>query len=152
MLRDLWQAPCSPDSLARDLCESEGPADFPATPAPPSLSNSLPQVAQFPAIIRLLKQSVREPLSPNWTSKQAPLGQVVIVADDAIMPHSLKGLKKLQEERVSVHSFLNTSGFWNAPGLLVCYSHGFCRGSNMQDLAPYFNGPHHLFITHLFNT
>lgn len=44
-----------------------------------------------------------------------PLWQAVIVANDAIMRHSLNGLKKLQEERVSVPSFLNASAFWNAP-------------------------------------
>lgn len=65
------------------------------------------------------------------------------------MPHGLNGLKKLQEERASVHSFLNTSGFWNAPGLPVYCSHGFCNGSNMQDIALYFQSQH-LFTTQSF--
>lgn len=47
------------------LRHKNSPADFPAVSAPPVLGNCPPRVAQFPAIIRLLKWSVRGQLSPT---------------------------------------------------------------------------------------
>lgn len=69
----------------------------------------------------------------------------------AVTSLKLNGLKKLEEEKASVYSLLNASGFWTIPSSLSPY--GFCSGSNAGRALEFEQPPgicsalHHSFNT-----